>query len=153
MKTRCTATTRAGRPCRAWAVAGTDPPRCAPHGGGARPVGAPPNNRNAEKHGMYSVSTPERSGVGSGSHAVSVGNLSADLADRLGRFGDSIEERAAELTLDQLARLLDTYSQAIGRLARIRRLEQQLHGAGGDELARAVDWTLDTLSEQWDLQL
>jgi hypothetical protein len=142
MKTRCTATTRAGRPCRAWAVAGTDPPRCAPHGGGARPVGAPPNNRNAEKHGMYGAS-----------HAVSVGNLSADLADRLGRFGDSIEERAAELTLDQLARLLDTYSQAISRLARIRRLEQQLHGAGGDELARAVDWTLDTLSEQWDLQL
>ena len=142
MKTRCTATTRAGRPCRAWAVAGTDPPRCAPHGGGARPVGAPPNNRNAEKHRLYSSQ-----------HAVSVGNLSADLADRLGRFGDSIEARADELTLDQLARLLDTYSQAISRLARIRRLEQQLHGAGGDELARAVDWTLDTLSEQWDLQL
>jgi hypothetical protein len=142
MKTRCTATTQAGRPCRAWAVAGTDPPRCAPHGGGARPVGAPPNNRNAEKHGLYGES-----------RAVSVGNLSADLADRLERFADSIEARADELTLDQLARLLDTYSQAIGRLARIQRLEQQLHDAGGDKLERAVDWTLDQLSEQWDLQL
>jgi hypothetical protein len=31
MKTRCTAHTKAGRPCRAWAVAGSRPPRCAAH--------------------------------------------------------------------------------------------------------------------------
>ena len=142
MKTRCTATTQAGRPCRAWAVVGSDPPRCAPHGGGARPVGAPPNNRNAEKHGLYSES-----------HAVSIGNLSADLADRLERFGDSIEDRAGELTLGQLARLLDTYSQAISRLVRIQRLQQQLHDPDRDKVARAVDWTLDQLGEQWDADL
>ena len=32
-KQRCTALTAAGRPCQAWAVHGTDPPRCAAHGG------------------------------------------------------------------------------------------------------------------------
>lgn len=51
--TYCTATTRLGQPCRAWAVLGTDPPRCAPHGGtGAKP-GAPEGNRNAVTHGFY----------------------------------------------------------------------------------------------------
>ena len=32
MSQRCTATTRRGLPCRAWAVRGSDPPRCVAHG-------------------------------------------------------------------------------------------------------------------------
>ncbi len=51
--TRCTATTRGGQPCRGWAVPGTDPPRCAPHGGVAARPGAPEGNQNACTHGMY----------------------------------------------------------------------------------------------------
>ena len=30
---------------------GTQPPRCAPHGGGRAPVGAPSDNQNARSHG------------------------------------------------------------------------------------------------------
>lgn len=55
---RCGALTKAGRPCRAWPVRGSDPPRCSAHGGGKRPVGAPQGNRNAEKHGWYSQQRP-----------------------------------------------------------------------------------------------
>lgn len=33
---RCTATTKAGTPCKNYAVSYTDPPRCAPHGGTIR---------------------------------------------------------------------------------------------------------------------
>ena len=51
--TRCTATTRGGQPCRGWAVPGTDPPRCAPHGGVAARPGAPEGNQNARTHGGY----------------------------------------------------------------------------------------------------
>ncbi|MDF1515787.1 MAG: hypothetical protein P1S60_18415 [Anaerolineae bacterium] len=49
----CTATTRTGQPCRAWAVPGTDPPRCAPHGGAGAKPGAPVGNQNALTHGYY----------------------------------------------------------------------------------------------------
>jgi hypothetical protein len=31
MSRRCSATTNSGRPCRAWAIASTDPPLCAAH--------------------------------------------------------------------------------------------------------------------------
>ena len=36
----CTATTRQGFPCRAYAVHGTDPPLCVAHGGGSSNHGA-----------------------------------------------------------------------------------------------------------------
>ncbi len=52
-RTRCTATTRKGQPCRAWAVPGTDPPRCASHGGVSAKPGAPVGNQNAVIHGFY----------------------------------------------------------------------------------------------------
>jgi len=51
--TRCAAICADGSPCRAWAVRGTQPPRCAPHGGGRAPVGAPSGNQNARSHGYY----------------------------------------------------------------------------------------------------
>jgi hypothetical protein len=50
--TRCTATYADDSPCRAWAVRGTDPPRCAPHGGGQAPS-APGGSQNARTHGFY----------------------------------------------------------------------------------------------------
>ena len=49
----CTAVTRLGRPCRAFAVHSTDPPRCVAHGGGSGKHGAPRGNKNAVKHGIY----------------------------------------------------------------------------------------------------
>jgi hypothetical protein len=52
-RTCCTATCADGSSCRAWAVRGTDPPRCAAHGGGERPVGPPKGNQNARTHGFY----------------------------------------------------------------------------------------------------
>lgn len=47
---RCGAGTRGGTACRAPAVHGKT--RCRMHGG-ARRCGAPPGNRNARKHGLF----------------------------------------------------------------------------------------------------
>jgi hypothetical protein len=47
---RCGATTRSGKPCRSPAVGWKK--RCRMHGG-APGSGAPPGNKNALKHGMY----------------------------------------------------------------------------------------------------
>ena len=35
MKTKCTANTKTNRPCRAWAIVGSLPPRCAAHSAAA----------------------------------------------------------------------------------------------------------------------
>jgi hypothetical protein len=47
---RCGATTRSGKPCRSPAVGWKK--RCRMHGG-APGSGAPPGNKNALKHGLY----------------------------------------------------------------------------------------------------
>ena len=51
-KRRCTHTTKAGRPCQAWAVHGTAPPACSIHAGLTR-GGPADRNQNARKHGFY----------------------------------------------------------------------------------------------------
>jgi hypothetical protein len=48
---RCSATCANGKPCRAWALRGSEPALCAAHSG---KVGAPPGNKNAQTHGYYS---------------------------------------------------------------------------------------------------
>lgn len=50
-KTPCSAQTKAGKACKAWAIHGSNPPLCSAHAGRA---GAPPGNSNAVKHGYYS---------------------------------------------------------------------------------------------------
>lgn len=56
----CTATTTAGKPCRAWAVHGTEPPLCSAHARRNTGAGAPRGNQNALKHGFYrSALTPQ----------------------------------------------------------------------------------------------
>jgi len=54
MSRRCTARTQDGSPCRAWAVRGTEPPRCSAHAGRNVGAGAPAGNQNAKTHGAYS---------------------------------------------------------------------------------------------------
>ena len=53
---RCGARTRSGQPCRSPAVAGKK--RCRMHGGAAG-SGAPKNNQNAFKHGLFTKQARE----------------------------------------------------------------------------------------------
>ena len=50
----CSATTKSGRPCRAWAVHYSDPPLCSSHSGRNQGAGAPESNKNRLTHGFYS---------------------------------------------------------------------------------------------------
>ncbi|MEA3376671.1 MAG: hypothetical protein U9R72_10815 [Chloroflexota bacterium] len=69
---RCSAARADGRPCRAWAVRGTDPPLCAAHGGTDARIGAPPGNTNAVKHGHYRrPSTVSRTAMPTAEHGSS----------------------------------------------------------------------------------
>ena len=58
-RTQCTANNRHGTQCKAWAVPGSDPPRCAAHGGASKLPGAPQGNKNAQTHGFYAQAAPE----------------------------------------------------------------------------------------------
>jgi len=58
MKRRCTATTKAGNPCKNWSMKKHD--LCSSHAGRNKGAGAPVGNQNAQKHGFYrSALTPQ----------------------------------------------------------------------------------------------
>ena len=52
---RCTATTKSGAPCRAWAVRDSNPPLCAAHARITTGAGAPAGNQNRRTHGAYAA--------------------------------------------------------------------------------------------------
>lgn len=143
MGTRCRATKGDGMPCRAWAVQGTDPPRCAAHGGAPTPPGAPAGNNNAQTHGAYT------------SAQVSA-DLTAridDLDRRIRQLSDYIDHHLADLAPEDFTRLAALQGQLSSRLGRLMRDRIQIDGQGGDELTEAINKALDELSQEWDIEL
>lgn len=122
----CTALTRAGAPCRAWAVPGSDPPRCATHGS------APQTDRSAPTHGDYAQ--------------VSLDDLIADLDGRIRELSGYIDrlDLAAEPGL--YARLVGLHGQLCSRLGRLLRDRQAL-GGEADGLQAAIDEALDLVAQ------
>ncbi|MGD9029962.1 MAG: hypothetical protein PVG25_09120 [Anaerolineae bacterium] len=116
---RCTATRADGSPCRAWSVRGTDPPRCAPHGGGRAPVGAPQGNQNARTHGFYARSDVQTEGW-------TIETLIADVSARHASLSRYVGQRLADdhADLKELTRLLTLYGKSTSRL---RRLLEERH--------------------------
>jgi hypothetical protein len=110
-KRQCTSTTKSGRPCRAWAVRGSDPPRCVGHGAavrGARPL--PP----AESSTFSEAPDPVEQAI-------------AGLADTMRRLETLIE--AHEGPNGYLIRLFGLYGQACSRMGRLVRDRAALHAA------------------------
>jgi hypothetical protein len=153
---RCKATRADGQPCRAWAVRGSDPPRCSSHGGGRAPVGAPPGNQNARTHGFYAQAPATDDDGGDRSpDAPQVCRIDAVIADlyakqqRLSRY---IDQNAADLTPEQLARFLQIYAQSCSRLGRLLRDREAL-GGFSEWMDKAFNQALDELSEEWGVDL
>ena len=132
---RCTARQKDGEPCQAWAVRGSDPPRCGAHGGGATSPGAPAGNQNARKHGAYG----------------DAGDLPADLDARIRDLDRRIEELSAyidgreDLASEEYIRLLNLFGLLTSRLGRLMRDREQLGGEGG--LGEAIEDALAVASE------
>jgi hypothetical protein len=142
----CGALTKTGRPCRAWAVRGSDPPRCAPHGGSKRPAGAPPGNTNAQIHGFYAASAEE----------ITIDQAIQGLVDKMRRLDDLIaafDSKGAGGNGEYLIRLLELYAQASSRLSRMLRDQRALSGAASDSLAGAVALVLDEIGTELGIDL
>ena len=135
---RCGATTKAGKPCKNWATHGSDPPRCAPHGGGVSTIGAPKGNTNALKHGFYS-------------QAVTIESAIDGLVDKMHRMDSIIT--AGQLENADLFRVFELYTQASSRLGRLLRDKRALSGDAADGIAGAIAQALDELSTELGVEL
>ena len=140
-RTRCTATCADGSRCRAWAVRGTEPPRCAPHGGGQAPVGAPQGNQNARTHGFYARA--ELAPNEPSPEDWTIDTLIADYATRHFSLSRYVGRLLAEDNVDhrELSRLLTLYGKSASRLRRLfeeRHIQQQASERLRAVIARAL---------------
>ena len=134
----CSATTKAGRPCRGRPVKGSSPPLCSSHGGGRTPIGAPADNENAKKHGAYS--------------APNLADRIADLDQKiqsLSKYIDNLEEPEKSLNY---AELLALFGQLLSRLGRLLRDQRAITGEAADGIAGAIAQALDELSTELGIQ-
>ena len=154
---RCTATTQSGRPCRAWAMHDTDPPRCAIHAGRAV-GGAPPGNRNAVTHGYYTA--PDLSGETCARPEdvprIDLNRIILDLAAKQAQLSAMIDHCLQDINghdLRDIARLMALHAQTASRLGRLLRDQDALSGNTADQLQEAINFALDELSEEWGVEL
>lgn len=149
---RCSHTTAAGNPCRAWALQGTDPPACWAHSGRSSPsepvgrqgrAGAPRGNQNARTHGFYAT-VLDADELAELQHHVT--NLSLDGEIACARFalrrvlnylnahtagppggpaaGDLPREEGVNLSPADYSRLVNLSLQAVRTIARLVRDQQ-----------------------------
>lgn len=135
---KCSRTTASGRPCRAWAVHGSDPPACAAHAGSSPPV-------------------PDRGPDSAPEPAVTLDILDviADLAAKQLCLSRYIDEclAAGDTAVPDLTRLLALHSQNAARLGRLLRDKRALLPDADDERTAAISQALDELSEEWGVEL
>jgi hypothetical protein len=146
----CTATRAYGKPCKAWAVHGTDPPRCSAHRSAAD-WGAPRGNQNATKHGYYAACPDQRGGnlpeeCPAGLPAID--HIIDLLYQRQLQLDDYIDQVQEAATLIELTHLLRIYGQNASRLGRLLRDRRALSGDAADGISGAIAAALDELSTE-----
>jgi hypothetical protein len=135
---RCTATKADGSACRAWAIRGSDPPRCAAHSGR---VGAPPGNQNARTHGGYSQPAQPVESLEDAIKGLEV-QLSSVL-EYVGQCGDG----------EAMIRAAGLYGQLVSRYGRLLRDQRALSGESADSLLDVIGKALDEISTELGIKL
>lgn len=153
---RCTQTTRSGKPCRAWAVRGSDPPACAAHAGRTKGAGAPPHNINRRQHGFYSpVLVPdELADLVQFADDLSLADEIALARVILRRVvGKLTVTDPAVLDIEDLSKLAALSLAGTRTVARLLRDQRALSGDAADGFAGAIAQALDELSTEIGIQL
>jgi len=136
MSTKCNQLKDDGTPCQAWAVRESDPPRCAAHGGGKAPVGAPPGNQNAKSHGLYTADDKV---------PFDLDARITDLDRRVQQLSLYIDRNLTDLQPDEYNTLFNLQGSLTSRLGRLMRDRQQVTAAI-DDLDEAVQEALEITS-------
>ena len=158
---RCTAETRHGLPCRAWAVRGSNPLLCAAHGGEPATVSdlRPLVPAGGDLAGVdrpvdrYADPGPQagldpRAGGGADLDAVI-----ADLERRRRQLSDYIDDHKDEMRPGQYITACDYEGRLSSRIGRLLRDRQQLQGEHANELDQAVAEALAIVGEAWGIAL
>jgi hypothetical protein len=133
-KRPCTATTRAGRPCRAWAVRGSDPPRCAAHATAA-----------GSSHASHALALCRDELA----HPTLDGEITI-ARDMLRRLVETLRDGTSGGELVQLAQTCFAGTRTVAGLLRDKRA---LSGGAADGLMGAIGQALDELSTEWGVDL
>jgi hypothetical protein len=134
-------------------VRGSDPPRCAAHGGTRARIGAPPGNQNALKHGFYARGAcEERLGETDPDEVPpdewTIETVILDLCIKQARLSRYIEVHMEDLRADKLARFLRLHGQNASRLGRLLRDRRALGYGTDDGISGAIAQALDELHSE-----
>jgi uncharacterized protein YjcR len=153
---KCTASTQSGKPCRAWALRESDPPRCSAHAGRNQGAGAPKGNQNRLAHGFYSrfYTLEELADL---LETADIPELAAEIAT-----ARIAVRRVLQFLHDQNGRHLDPqhFHASIALLftgsstvARLLRQQRAISGEAADTLTEALAAALEQVGDQLDLDL
>jgi len=148
---KCTATTKANRPCRAYAVRGTDPPRCSVHRkvgtGPSQPAASAPAGRDFYRR-SYSLEEIADLVAREAGDDLEDEISAARVATR--RVMEQLQRELDPAEYGKLARVVFTGSNTVARLLRIQRL---LARESEDGIASAIEEALDELEKDLGLEL
>ena len=149
---KCNKTTAAGKPCKSWAIRGTDPPICSAHAGRNVGAGAPFKNQNARTHGFYSrsYSTEELADLISYAFDETLEDELAATRIAVRRVLSRLHSNLEPSDYATHAQLVLLGTRTIGRLLKDQRL---LTGATSEGIAGIISQALDELNEEFDVKL
>lgn len=148
----CGALTKEGRPCPNWAVHGSDPPRCASHGGGTRRVGAPPGTRSNLKHGAYMKASSTHTAQAAEECDMTIfERLERELTTKLARLAVYIDRQLETEEVPALESLFLLYARMAWRLGWMRRQVRSIRKAANlpDPFWEAVNKELEELGNAY----
>ena len=143
--------------CRAWAIRGSDPPRCAPHTPGR--TGVPLGNRNSLTHGFYAstLHPDDLAGLDEGAidttldDEILIIRLALRRLQRMILTGTTPGPRPQRLGVHDYARFIGLTFQGTNTRSRLLRARHDL--PGNDRFMQVMDQALDALSEEWGIEL
>jgi hypothetical protein len=155
---KCSATTAADKPCRAWAIHGSDPPLCSAHAGRNTGAGAPPGNTNRQAHGFYAstLSEAELADLVAFSDDLTLDDEIACarvILRRLMHHLDLDPDADRPPDVDDLHKLANLALSATRTIARLLRDQRAISGDAADGIAGAIGQALDELATEWGLDL
>jgi hypothetical protein len=128
-------------PCRAWAIRGTDPPRCNAHRN-LPSWGAPDGNQNALKHGYYAAEH-----IPPDCTIEAIIDMLFHKQVSLDRYIEDIM-RTHQPSIQELSHLLQIHGQNASRLGRLLRDRRALGGEAADGISGAIAQALEELSTE-----
>ena len=167
---RCGGTTRTGRPCRAWAQRGSNPPRCRAHandndrtGAGvieSGPVSFESGPVSFESGRLLTTATADQSRVSAQELAAFLAMPAASvLQDEirlvrviLSRLLDEMQA-TPDLTVDQLAAFAPLVFAGTRTVSHLLRDQRALSSDVADGIIAAISMALDEMAADWEVEL